>query len=134
MVFSGWLKFGVGYRWPSFSSRFPIRRDRVRVANGVTPALFALIQSLNQFLNELSFVESLSFVTAAQSSRQSLCRPPCSPPIFRCECKNEHPKSVGPARLAFGPSPGLSRPTMLGVFEHENRIRFSAGRHPTSRA
>jgi len=46
--------------------------------------------------------------------------------------KNEHPKSVGPARLAFGQSPRLPRPTMLGVFEHETRIRFSAGRHPTS--
>src|SRR6266567_5242049 len=52
-------------RWLSItacSSGFPIRRDCVRRANGVTPASFALIQRLNQFLNQRTQLRGVTFI------------------------------------------------------------------------
>ena len=46
----------------SLSSGFSIRRDCVRPRNGVTPASFALIQRLNQFLNRRTQLRVVTFI------------------------------------------------------------------------
>src|ERR1700730_17928746 len=45
-----------------FASGFPVRLDCVRRANAATPASFALIQSLNQFLNQRTQLRGITFI------------------------------------------------------------------------
>ena len=45
-----------------FASGFPVRLDCVRRANGATPASVALIQSLNQFLNQRTQLRGVTFI------------------------------------------------------------------------
>src|ERR1700738_849467 len=45
-----------------FASGFPVRLDCVRRANAATPASFALIQSLNQFLNQRTQLRGVTFI------------------------------------------------------------------------
>src|SRR5206468_8602289 len=74
-----------------FSRGFPIRRDCLKGANGRMPASFALIQSLNQFLNQQTQLRVVTFICHRRTKFAPIFLHAVShhsPPIFRCEVAN----------------------------------------------
>lgn len=61
-MWGGRIEIKTGEASHSLSSGVSVHRDCVRWGNGATPALFALIQSLNQFLNQRSQFGGITFI------------------------------------------------------------------------